>query len=43
VPILGPRVSLRFKPIHQLVLRVDVPLPLLPYGFVGGVSAQFGF
>lgn len=43
VPILGPRVSLRFKPIHQLVLRVDVPLPLFPYGFVGGLSAQFGF
>lgn len=43
VPVLGPRVSLRFKPIHQLVLRVDVPLPLLPYGFVGGVAAQFGF
>lgn len=43
VPILGPRVALRFKPIHQLVLRVDVPLPLFPYGFVGGLSAQFGF
>ena len=43
IPILGPRVALRFKPIHQLVLRVDVPLPLLPYGFVGGISAQFGF
>jgi hypothetical protein len=43
VPVLGPRLSLRFKPIHQLVLRVDVPLPLLPYGFVGGVAAQFGF
>jgi hypothetical protein len=36
-------VALRFKPIHQLVLRVDVPLPLFPYGFVGGLSAQFGF
>ena len=43
VPVLGPRVSLRFKPIHQVVLRVDLPLPLLPYGFVGGVAAQFGF
>jgi hypothetical protein len=43
VPVIGPRVSLRFKPIHQLVLRVDLPLPLLPYGFVGGVAAQFGF
>lgn len=43
VPVLGPRVSLRFKPIHQLVIRVDVPLPLFPYGFVGGVAAHFGF
>ncbi len=43
VPLIGPRVSLRFKPIHQLVLRVDVPLPVLPFGFVGGVSAQYGF
>jgi hypothetical protein len=43
VPILGPRVALRFKPIHQLVLRVDIPLPLFPYGFVGGIAAQFGF
>ena len=43
VPVLGPRLSLRFKPIHQLVLRVDVPLPVLPYGFVGGVAAHYGF
>jgi hypothetical protein len=43
VPVLGPRLSLRFKPIHQLVIRVDVPLPLMPFGFVGGVAAQFGF
>jgi hypothetical protein len=43
VPVLGPRLSLRFKPIKQLVLRVDVPLPVLPFGFVGGVAAQFGF
>jgi hypothetical protein len=43
VPVLGPRLSLRFKPIHQLVIRVDVPLPLMPFGFVGGVAAHFGF
>jgi hypothetical protein len=43
IPVLGPRLSLRFKPIAQLVLRVDLPLPLLPYGFVGGLSAQYGF
>jgi hypothetical protein len=43
VPVFGPRLSLRFKPIHQLVLRVDVPLPILPMGFVGGVAAQYGF
>jgi hypothetical protein len=43
IPILGPRLSLRFKPIHQLVLRVDVPLPILPFGIVGGVAAQYGF
>jgi len=43
VPVLGPRLSLRFKPIAQLVLRVDVPLPVLPFGFVGGLSAQYGF
>lgn len=43
VPVLGPRVSLRFKPIHQLVIRVDVPLPLFPYGFVGGLAAHYGF
>lgn len=43
LPIVGPRLSLRFKPIHQLVLRVDVPLPLFPFGFVGGLAAQFGF
>jgi hypothetical protein len=43
VPVIGPRLSLRFKPIRQLVLRVDIPLPLLPYGFVGGLAAQFGF
>ncbi len=43
LPVIGPRISLRFKPIHQVVLRVDVPLPLFPYGFVGGVAAQFGF
>jgi hypothetical protein len=43
VPVIGPRLSLRFKPIHQLVIRVDVPLPLAPFGFVGGVAAHFGF
>lgn len=43
VPVIGPRLSLRFKPIAQLVLRVDVPLPVLPFGFMGGLSAQFGF
>jgi hypothetical protein len=43
IPVLGPRLSLRFKPIHQLVLRVDVPLPILPLGFMGGLSAQYGF
>ncbi len=43
LPILGPRLSLRFKPIHQLILRVDVPLPLFPMGFVGGLSAHYGF
>jgi hypothetical protein len=42
-PILGPRLSLRFKPIHQVVLRVDLPLPILPFGIVGGVAAQYGF
>jgi hypothetical protein len=43
VPVLGPRLSLRFKPIKQLVLRVDVPMPLLPFGFMGGLAAQYGF
>lgn len=43
LPVIGPRVSLRFKPIAQLVLRVDVPLPVLPFGIMGGVSAQYGF
>lgn len=43
LPVLGPRVSLRFKPIKQLVLRVDVPLPIAPFGFMGGLSAQYGF
>jgi hypothetical protein len=43
LPVLGPRLSLRFKPIAQLVLRVDVPLPSIPFGVMGGVSAQFGF
>lgn len=43
LPVLGPRVSLRFKPIHQLVLRVDVPLPVFPLGFTGGVAALYGF
>jgi hypothetical protein len=43
IPILGPRLSLRFKPIHQLVIRLDVPLPILPFGIVGGVAAQYGF
>lgn len=43
VPVLGPRLSLRFKPIHQLVIRVDVPLPLAPFGFVGGIAAHYGF
>jgi len=43
IPILGPRLSLRFKPIHQVVLRIDVPLPQIPFGFQGGVAAQYGF
>jgi hypothetical protein len=43
VPILGPRLSLRFKPIHQFVIRLDVPLPVLPFGIVGGASVQYGF
>jgi hypothetical protein len=43
IPILGPRLSLRFKPIRQVVLRVDVPLPMVPFGFMGGASAQYGF
>ena len=43
LPVLGPRLSLRFKPARQVVLRVDVPLPVFPFGFMGGVSAQFGF
>jgi hypothetical protein len=43
IPILGPRLSLRFKPIHQLVVRLDVPLPSLPFGIVGGVAVQYGF
>lgn len=43
IPIVGPRLSLRFKPIHQLVLRVDVPLPIIPFGVMGGVAAQYGF
>ncbi|MEY4509135.1 MAG: hypothetical protein RLZZ450_1257 [Pseudomonadota bacterium] len=43
IPILGPRLSLRFKPIHQVVLRIDVPLPQVPFGFQGGVAAQYGF
>jgi len=42
IPILGPRLSLRFKPIHQVVLRVDVPLPVIPFGFMGGITAQYG-
>jgi hypothetical protein len=43
LPVLGPRLSLRFKPIKQLVLRVDVPLPIAPFGFMGGLSAHYGF
>jgi hypothetical protein len=43
VPVLGPRLSLRFKPIHQLVIRVDVPLPVLPLGFMGGLAVHYGF
>jgi hypothetical protein len=43
LPVLGPRISLRFKPIKQLVLRVDVPLPVFPFGFTGGLAAMFGF
>ncbi len=42
-PILGPRLSLRFKPIHQFVIRVDVPLPIIPFGIQGGVAVQYGF
>jgi hypothetical protein len=40
---IGPRISLRFKPIKQVVLRVDVPLPVFPFGFMGGLTALFGF
>ena len=43
LPVLGPRLSLRFKPARQVVLRVDLPLPVFPFGFMGGVSAQYGF
>lgn len=43
LPVIGPRISLRFKPIKQLVLRVDVPLPVFPFGFTGGLAALFGF
>jgi hypothetical protein len=43
LPVLGPRLSLRLKPARQVVLRVDVPLPVFPFGFMGGVSAQYGF
>jgi hypothetical protein len=43
LPVIGPRISLRFKPIAQLVLRVDVPLPVFPFGFTGGLAALFGF
>ncbi len=43
LPVVGPRLSLRFKPIQHMVLRVDVPLPVLPLGFMGGLSAQYGF
>ncbi|MFT3923708.1 MAG: hypothetical protein QM778_14345 [Myxococcales bacterium] len=43
VPVLGPKLSLRFKPIHQIALRIDVPLPALPVGWMGGLSAQYGF
>lgn len=43
IPILGPRLSLRFKPVHQFVIRVDLPLPVLPFGIVGGVAVQYGF
>ena len=43
IPILGPRLSLRFKPIHQLVLRIDVPLPVIPFGIMGGLAASYGF
>lgn len=42
VPILGPRLSLRFKPIAQVVLRVDIPLPVAPFGFMGGLAASYG-
>lgn len=43
LPVIGPRVSLRVKPIAQLVLRVDVPLPVFPFGFMGGIAALYGF
>ena len=39
----GPKLALRFKPIKQLVLRVDVPLPVFPLGFQGGLAALYGF
>lgn len=41
VPVLAPRLSLRFKPVRQLVVRVDVPLPSLPFGLMGGVALQY--
>lgn len=43
LPVLGPRLSLRFKPVQKIALRVDVPLPVFPLGFMGGISAQYGF
>jgi len=43
VPVLGPKIAVRFKPIHQIVIRLDIPLPTLPFGWMGGIGAQYGF
>ena len=38
---LAPQISLRFKPIHQIVIRADVGFDLFSGIFVGG-ALQFG-
>jgi hypothetical protein len=42
VPMIGPRLSLRFKPIHQLVIRADITL-LLPMVLSPALAVQYGF